>query len=647
MEAATSVFVVEDETLIAMELEDRLGHLGYAVCGVASNGEAALADIEKTKPDLVLMDINLPGRMDGIETAGRLNEGGANLPVVFLTAYSDEETLQRALGTEPFGYLLKPFDERELHTTIQAALYKHRMEQSLRDANQRLERSSRQFQDLVEFGPDALVMTGLDGRIALLNSQTERLFGWKRDEILGQQMEVLVPEAMRQTHESQRASFAAAGETRVVMGSNRTGLTGLRKDGTEFPVEITLARIETVNGKMLAAAVRDITERKKMEERLNQAMKLEAVGRLTGGMAHDFNNLLGIVIGNVELALEADGIQARSRRNLDNALTASRRGAELTRSLLAFARRQPLDPTRVDLNKDLMDLLNILGRTLGDNVEVMTSLGTDVWPVIADPAQLDSSILNLANNARDAMPDGGKLSFTTRNVHLEESDVENSPEVAPGDYVLLEITDTGVGITPDALEKVIEPFFTTKGVGHGTGLGLSMVYGFAKQSGGHITIYSEAGKGTTVRLYLPRAAVSLQAAEKGESRKGSVEGGTETILVVEDNAALRETVTAQLELLGYRVIDCDGPAAALKILRSDTPLDVLHTDIVMPGGLSGYELVEEAARLRPGIKILMTSGFADEMLNRKDKVPPGVHFLAKPHRFIDLAAAIRKVIAEK
>ncbi|NQV79861.1 MAG: response regulator [Alphaproteobacteria bacterium] len=308
MESSAKIFVVEDESLIAMELQDRLGQLGYTVCGLAANGEAAVKGVNDAEPDLVLMDINMPGAFDGVTAAGRIRNSGNDIPVIFLTAYSDDETLQRALATEPFGYLLKPFDERELHTTIQAALYKHRMERSLREANYRIVQSARQFEDLFEFGPDALVMTDLNGRISLLNRQTEEMFGRGRDAIIGQQLDALVPGALQDRHTGERPHHMDAGDVRIAMDTNRAGLSAIRHDGDAFPVEITLATIQTMGGKMMAAAIRDVTERRQLEERLSQAMKLEAVGRLTGGMAHDFNNLLGVIIGNVELALEADAV---------------------------------------------------------------------------------------------------------------------------------------------------------------------------------------------------------------------------------------------------------------------------------------------------------------------------------------------------
>jgi len=290
--------------------------------------------------------------------------------------------------------------------------------------------------------------------------------------------------------------------------------------------------------------------------------------------------------------------------------------------------------------------LNILGRTLGEDVEVATSLASDVWPVRTDPAQLDSSILNLATNARDAMPDGGTLTITTRNVQVDETFTDAHPEVVPGDYVLLEISDTGSGIAPDMLEKVIEPFFSTKSTGHGTGLGLSMVYGFAKQTGGHISIYSEIGHGTTIRLYLPRAGVGDIEVTTEDYGGTGTEGGNERVLVVEDNASLRETVVAQLEVLGYQVIERDGPQTALEVLRSEAVIDLLLSDIVMPGDLSGYDLVAEGMKLRPGLRVLLTSGFSDEMVSRNGKTPPGVQFLAKPYRFQDLARMVRKTLEQ-
>lgn len=354
-----------------------------------------------------------------------------------------------------------------------------------------------------------------------------------------------------------------------------------------------------------------IARQKQIELQLHQAQKMEAIGNLTGGMAHDFNNLLGIIIGNLDLLRS----QRSDRNSLDpdtdqllaEALDAALRGADLTRRLLAFARRQPLQPKRIDINEHVAGISKLVARTLGDDIQTKLNLGVNVWPVVADPAQLEAALVNIINNARDAMPHGGELGIVTSNQHLDQDYANLYADLSPGDYTLIEITDTGTGIPPESLDKIFEPFFTTKEQGKGTGLGLSMVFGFMKQSGGHINVYSEMGHGTTFRLYLPRSSVGPQVA--ATSPQAGL-GGNETVLAVEDNEGLRRIVARQLKELGYRVIEAHDGASALRLLERDR-VDLLFTDIVMPGGWNGHTLAKHAIANWPRLKVLMTSGFPD------------------------------------
>ncbi|NQV81604.1 MAG: response regulator [Alphaproteobacteria bacterium] len=331
---------------------------------------------------------------------------------------------------------------------------------------------------------------------------------------------------------------------------------------------------------------------------------------------------------------------------MDAIISRANQGANLTTQLLGFARGGKYQPVPLNMNDTIRETVNVSEKIFEKNITVHYDFEEPLPAAKADKNQMHQVLTNLVINANDAMPDGGTLTITTRNVQVDETFTDAHPEVVPGDYVLLEISDTGSGIAPDMLEKVIEPFFSTKSTGHGTGLGLSMVYGFAKQTGGHISIYSEIGHGTTIRLYLPRAGVGDIEVTTEDYGGTGTEGGNERVLVVEDNASLRETVVAQLEVLGYQVIERDGPQTALEVLRSEAVIDLLLSDIVMPGDLSGYDLVAEGMKLRPGLRVLLTSGFSDEMVSRNGKTPPGVQFLAKPYRFQDLARMVRKTLEQ-
>ncbi|MEQ8515368.1 MAG: response regulator [Chromatocurvus sp.] len=387
----------------------------------------------------------------------------------------------------------------------------------------------------------------------------------------------------------------------------------------------------------------DVTEQRALEERLRQARKMEAVGQLTGGVAHDFNNLLTVIIGNADLLTEllADNEELKGLAEMTG--SAAQRGAELTHRLLAFSRRQPLEPARVDLNRLLVSVDQLLRRTLEENIEIELVRAAGLWVAEVDPGQLEVALLNLALNARDAMPGGGRLTIETANVNFDESYAGMHDEVVAGQYVLVSLSDSGTGIAADILPRVFEPFFTTKTAGTGSGLGLSMVYGFAKQSKGHINIYSEPGEGTTVKLYLPRGHGN-EAMTTSTTGRGESVGGSEHILVVEDDALVREHLCRQLRDLGYRVTAASHGTEALQAVRQHADIDLLFTDVVMPGGMNGRELAESVGRLRPDLKVLYTSGYTENAIVHQGRLDPGVELLSKPYRRRDLAAKVRKVL---
>jgi nitrogen-specific signal transduction histidine kinase/ActR/RegA family two-component response regulator len=390
-----------------------------------------------------------------------------------------------------------------------------------------------------------------------------------------------------------------------------------------------------------------MTERKGVEDQLRQAQKMEAVGNLTGGVAHDFNNLLTVIIGNLDLLRDDVAGNQAAEQKIETILEASERGSDLTRLMLAFSRRQPLQSKPVDVNRLIRNTTRLLSRTLGEEISIEVQPGADVEHALVDESQLETALLNISINARDAMPEGGMLSIATRNAELDADYAALHPGVAPGAYVEIEIADTGAGMPPDVVERVFEPFFTTKAVGRGTGLGLSMVYGFMKQSNGHVSVYSELGQGTVFRLFLPVAQRGESQARLPAAEQPARHSGDAVILAVDDNADVRATVVVQLEGLGYRVREADNSHSALEILDSVDRIDLLFTDIIMPGGLNGKELATMARSKRPDLKVLFTSGFPGTSTGPGTRFDDGDVLLSKPYRQHDLAKAVEEILAPR
>ncbi len=398
------------------------------------------------------------------------------------------------------------------------------------------------------------------------------------------------------------------------------------------------SRVPTPDGGTITT-VTDITERRAAAEQLRQAQKMEVVGQLTGGVAHDFNNLLAIIQGNIELLLDEIG---HGNEKAEAALRATRRGAELTQRLLAFSRRQPLHPRPTDLWALITGMGDLLRRTLGATIEITTATVSGLWPALADPGQVENALLNLAINARDAMPGGGRLNIACYNAHLDAAQAAENPNIAAGDYVVLAVGDTGKGMPPDVLEHAFEPFFTTKEVGKGSGLGLSMIYGFAKQSRGHVTMDSEEGKGTKVTLYLPRAA-GISARDDLENIKDIPSGGGEVILVLEDDADICTLVEAMLGGFGYRVITAPSAAAATEIMGRQN-VDLVLSDVVLPGGMNGPEFIAEANAAHPALKVVFMLGYPAEALTDNQFLGGEMVLLNKPFHKRDLLQALHEAL---
>jgi PAS domain S-box-containing protein len=509
-----------------------------------------------------------------------------------------------------------------------------------RQVQETLRESAQLARGIIDTALDAFVQIDAQGIILDWNTQAENLLGWRRDEALGKNAFELMG---RPEGPLKMALQAFLLSREHVVRQPRREVQVRRRDGSEITAELSIAALKTRDGFVFNAFIRDLTDRIAAEERIRQAEKMEAMGQLTGGIAHDFNNILTVVTGTIEIladAVKGEPQLAAITQMIDEAAS---RGADLTQQLLAFARKQPLEPKETDVNTLIIDTAKLLQRTLGEHVEIESVFADEVCPAIVDPNQLATAILNLALNARDAMPDGGKLIIETGTVVLDESYARMHGDVRPGSYAMIAVSDTGTGIPADMLDKVFNPFFTSKGPGKGTGLGLSMVYGFVKQSSGHIMIYSEEGHGTTIKMYLPPATDILPAVEA--TLAPTVEGGHETILVVEDDKLVRDYVLTQLHSLGYVTLDAANATEALAVVASGHTFDLLFTDVIMPG-LNGRQLANEMLKVKPGLKVLYTSGYTENAIIHHGRLDEGVLLLAKPYRKSDMAIMIRKALAD-
>jgi len=533
-------------------------------------------------------------------------------------------------------------------------LQRRNAEQALQQAHNGLERRvaevtvqvrerEARLRGVLENVADGIITIDGQGVIDGFSRSAELLFGHMAEQVMGRNVSMLMPEPHDREHDSYIQSYLHTSEGRII-GIAPREVVALRADGSRFPMEISVSEAD-FNGKcMFIAVVRDLSQRKETEKQLRQAQKMEAIGHLTGGVAHDFNNLLTAIQGNLELMAEYVVSGSEARRLLDAALGATLRGADLTQRLLAFSRKQTLRPEALDVNRLVSGMNELFAHTIGEDIQIELVLAGGLWRAVVDPSQLENALLNLAINARDAMPAGGKLTLETANTRLDDAYADAHDEVRPGQYVMVAVTDTGTGIQPEVLEHAFEPFYTTKEVGKGSGLGLSMVYGFVKQSAGHVKIYSEVGEGTTVKLYLPRATGPDRELAAAEPRAAAQSIGDETILVVEDDADVRAFVTAALGILGYRVLKAEDGPAALALLEQVPHLDLLLTDVVLPGGVNGRQVADLARRRFPALKVLYTSGYTDNAVVHHGILDAGAEMLAKPYTREILARKVRGVL---
>ncbi|MBI3418798.1 MAG: response regulator [Proteobacteria bacterium] len=646
-----NILIVDDRKENLLATEKVLRHLDANIFQ-ASSGNQALSLILRHAFAVVLLDVQMP-EMDGFETALLMQEHESmrGVPIIFVTAISKEEKYAtQAAEIGAVDYIFKPINPEILKSKVKVYLDLHmqreqilKLNAGLWQSNEELEHtahrlriSEEKYRVLMEQANDAILMLDLGGVVLETNRKGETLLGRPRKEIISQPLaSFLMPDQIASLRQLLTGDSAKPVDLRL-SGKNNQILTA----------EVSVARVPMGEQQVLLFIARDITARQQLEQQLHQAQKMEAIGNLTGGMAHDFNNLLGIIIGNLDLLSDRLKNDEEKEPFLCAALDATLRGADLTRRLLAFARQQPLQPQSVDPNKLTEGITKLLSRMLGEDVEISLNLAAEVWPVVVDPAQLEAAITNLATNARDAMLHGGRLTINTGNRRLDENYAAQYPEVTPGDYAVVEVSDNGAGMPPEVISHIFEPFFTTKERDKGTGLGLAMVFGFMKQSNGHISVYSEVGAGTTFRLYLPRAT-GENARDIQSTIAEPLAGGQETVLVVEDNGAMRGIVVQQLKELGYRVLESDNAASAMEVLEANHGINLLFSDIVMPGKMNGIELARQAFTRWPSLKIVLTSGFPETKLNGQGDVTTGLRLLSKPYRKADLARILREVLEGK
>ena len=560
----------------------------------------------------------------------------------FMAAYEkskrDGEPVAFAGYSEVFGAFVdaRGYPHADGYTILFSAGSRERPTIRMAESERKREANRSINQRIFDTSLDLILVVDRRGDFLRVSPSSRAILGYAPEELIGRSAKDLVhADDLENTRENMRS--ARRGRL-----PRDFACRYMHKDGRPVPIAWTGVWSEP-DGQYFFIG-RDMTERVSLENQLRQAQKMEAVGQLTGGIAHDFNNILTVIIGMGELladALVRDGELSPIVEAIDEAAA---RGAQLTQRMLAFARKQPLQARSFSLNEVVGRAVPMLQRTLGEDIALKSALAMDLWEALADPSQVEDAILNLAVNARDAMPSGGQLVIETANAVLDADYAAQNVEVMIGEYAAISISDSGTGIPPDVLERVFEPFFTTKEVGRGTGLGLSMVYGFVKQSRGHVKIYSEVGHGTRITIYLPRARAANVAAACDAAPARANLAGHETVLVVEDSGPVRRVAVGTLRGLGYQVLEAEDGPSALAILQEPGRIDLLFTDLIMPNGIDGQELLRRARALRPGLKALFTSGYSEHFLKGRSPTEEGVALLSKPYRSQPLAAAVRTAL---
>lgn len=482
------------------------------------------------------------------------------------------------------------------------------------------------------------------GCVEDFNPAAEKMFGYSADEVIGRNVSILMPDEHALHHDGYLRAYQETGKAKMI-GIGRE-LMAKRKSGEAFPIYLGTAEMDIRGSKHFVGTVTDLSAQKSLEDQLRRSQKMEAVGQLTGGIAHDFNNLLGIIIGNLDLARRKLEEDSKLYRQVDKAITAANRGATLTRRLLSFSRKNSEDLEATDVNEVVTDLRELISRSITSNIEMRLNLADGLWPANINKGDFEDAMINLSINARDAMPDGGTLTIETRNMYVDTTPNPAFQKLEPGPYVEVAVTDTGTGMPPEVADRIFEPFFSTKDTGKGTGLGLSMVYGFVQRCSGAISVYSEVDEGTAFRIYLPRAAGEAEndVAEEDANQEMELVGGSESILIVDDEPDLAEIAEAVLSELGYSTEIAYSGAQALERFNDGKKFDMLLSDVIMPGGINGFQLAAQVVGARPEVKVLMVSGFTGGFKHGAELAAKEHPLLRKPYNGRELAIEVRKVL---
>ncbi|HOZ46938.1 MAG TPA: response regulator [Candidatus Hydrogenedentes bacterium] len=639
-EESWRILIVDDDHDFVDTLRDILDPYGYHL-RAAHTVKKACETARAFPADVALLDVRL-GRQSGLDLVRELRDIRPATLCVMMTAYAALDSAVEALQLGAYDYLRKPVSAVELVRTLERCFERIRLERGQLAAEEALRQSEERFRTVVSASKDAMIAIEQHGRISVFNAAAEAMFGRTRDEMLGENTWFpLLPEDRReQVRQYIREYLDPQGP------SDRPGrtfqTTAVHSDGASFPVEFSLSPGEHCEGRFVLVVVRDLTERTRLEDRLHQAQKMEAIGQLAGGVAHDFNNLLQAILCNIQFAMGDLQPEDRPYQDLQEALEAGQRAAALTEQLLAFSRRQILKPKEVNLNELIAHLMKMIRRVIGEHIELQIVPAPDLALVKADPGRIEQVLTNLFVNARDAMPRGGRITIETENVTLEEPTYEHPALARPGRYVMFRVTDTGCGMDEKTRAHIFEPFFTTKGVGKGTGLGLATVYGIVRQHNGFIQASTDIGKGTAFRIYLP----ALDRTVVAETPKETIDpkGGNETILIAEDDKPVRNVASRILKQAGYHVLTAaDGEEAVRLFEKHSQAIDLILLDVVMPK-LNGPQVHERVKTLRPAARVLFTSGYSLSAMAASTVVDEGPRLLQKPYEPDELLAAVRDAL---
>lgn len=626
-----------DGDLVVLEMRRRGIDLVFKRVETAGDMRAALADEEW---DVVLCDYVLPA-FDAMEALKILQALKLDLPFIVLSGVVQTGDVIEILrsGAEDF---IDKNDLARLVPSVERALREADERRALRQPEIAPHESEERFRVIYEEIAAGIALVGADREILSANPAFLRIL--KIDSPLAAGLKWTdVAHGDDLSQSVQLFDDLVAGKIAVL----RQDKNYVTDDGATVSAHLVTTATRDSNDKFLygVSIIEDVGEKRRIEAQLRQAQKMEAVGQLTSGIAHDFNNLLTIIMGNLELLEARVKDDAAGQKSVLAALSAVRRGAELTSRLLAVSHGQALSPSSVEINQLVTGMTELLQRSLGEEIEIAAERDREVWPALVDAGQLENVILNLALNARDAMIYGGRLTISTGNQKLDADFVARNPEVIPGDYVKISVSDSGTGISPEIIDRVFEPFFTTKDVGKGSGLGLSMVFGFVKQSNGHISIQSREGEGTTITIYLPRSSEQVKAVQ-AKQKAETASGGKETILVVEDNPDVRSYVAGLLNSMGYQVHEAEDGKSALQLLDGGLEPDLLFSDLVLPGGLNGKMVADEACKRCPGLRVMFTSGYSATVVNRRGELDDNAVLLNKPYTSKELGRKLRSVLDE-